>query len=72
MAFNLLPVPPLDGITALGLLLSEQGARQVGEIGRNPSLTFVGIFLAWNLFGYVYDPLFGVGLRLLFPDVSYR
>ena len=28
--FNLLPIPPLDGWSALGLILPESGARKLG------------------------------------------
>jgi Zn-dependent protease len=69
--FNLLPVPPLDGITALGLLLSEEGARRVALIGRNPSFTFVGILIAWKLLDYIFNPLFLLGLKLLYPGTNY-
>ena len=70
-AFNMLPVPPLDGITAIGLVLKEDSARKVALIGRNPSYTFVGILIAWKIFDYVFDPVFLLGLRLLYPGVAY-
>lgn len=70
-AFNLLPVPPLDGISAIGLAMTEEGARKVALLGRNPSLRFVGIFLAWKLFDFIFDPLFMLGLKLLFPGENY-
>jgi Zn-dependent protease len=70
-AFNILPVPPLDGITAIGLELSEENARKVALLGRNPSFTFVGIFIAWQIFNYVFNPLFLFGLRLLYPGETY-
>jgi hypothetical protein len=64
-------VPPLDGITAIGLVLSEENARKVALLGRNPSFTFVGIFIAWQIFNYVFNPLFLFGLRLLYPGETY-
>jgi len=70
-AFNMLPVPPLDGITAIGLLMSEENARKVALLGRNPSFTFVGIFIAWRVFDYVFNPLFLLGLKLLYPGETY-
>ena len=70
-AFNMLPVPPLDGITAIGLLMSEENARKVALLGRNPSFTFVGIFIAWQIFNYVFNPLFLLGLKLLYPGETY-
>jgi Zn-dependent protease len=70
-AFNMLPVPPLDGITAIGLVMSEENARKVALIGRNPSFTIVGILIAWKVFDYVFNPLFLLGLKLLYPGESY-
>ncbi len=70
-AFNMLPVPPLDGITALGLVMSEDRARSLGNLGRNPSYTFVGILIAWRVFDYIFDPLFLLGLKLLYPGETY-
>jgi Zn-dependent protease len=70
-AFNMLPVPPLDGITAIGLVLSEEAARRVAHLGRNPSFTFVGILIAWRVFDYIFNPIFLLGLKLLYPGVAY-
>jgi len=70
-AFNMLPVPPLDGITAVGLILTEDAARRVALIGRNPAFTFAGILIAWNVFDYIFSPVFLFALRLLYPTYSY-
>ena len=70
-AFNMLPVPPLDGITAIGLILSEEAARKAANLGRNPSFTFVGILIAWNVFDYIFNPIFLLGLKLLYPFETY-
>lgn len=70
-AFNLLPVPPLDGISVITLFMSEDQARRFSDWSRNPSFTFVGILLAWKVFDYVFNPLFLLGLKLLYPGESY-
>lgn len=64
-AFNLLPIPPLDGWSALGLVLPESAARRMEELGRGLGiLTLVGLLIAWQVFGQFYGPVmrFAVGL----------
>ena len=70
--FNLFPMPPLDGITALGVFLPERAALRVAQWGHNPALMLLGIVIAWQAFGYIFDPLFTLGLNLLYPGHSYH
>jgi Zn-dependent protease len=72
MAFNLLPVPPLDGITAIGIALPEKAALRVAQWGHNPALMLLGMVIAWRVFGYLFSPLFTLGLNLLYPGHSYH
>lgn len=71
-AFNLLPLPPLDGSGALPLLLSKQATTRYQDfIWSNPALGWVGLFVAWKLFDVVFDPIFFAAVNLLYPGVSY-
>lgn len=71
--FNLLPLPPLDGSGVVPLFLSETRARAYMELVGNPSYSFIGIFIAWNLFDYVYSPLHLIFINLLFyPYAQYQ
>lgn len=65
-AFNLLPVPPLDGNATLGLLLPESWARRLADVGQNRTLALVGILLAWKFFDVVFQPIFSVALGLIY------
>jgi Zn-dependent protease len=66
-AFNLLPVPPLDGWSALGLILPESGARKLRDLSQSfGMLSIVGLLIAWQFFGYLYSPIFRSALRLLY------
>ena len=67
--FNLLPVPPLDGNTAVTLLLSEEAGRRFRAFSRSYGL--VGLLLAWFLFGRLFSPLFTLALNLLHPGAHY-
>ncbi len=65
-AFNLIPVPPLDGSTAIGLILSEKAALRFSGWLREPAFSFAGLIIAWRLFDYVAGPLFRIGLTALY------
>ena len=65
-AFNLLPVPPLDGSTAVGLFLSERAALRFAELARTPMFSLMGLLVAWRLFDYVVRPLFSIGRATFF------
>jgi Zn-dependent protease len=69
--FNLLPVPPLDGTSALGVILPESLARRVANLGRNRSFALFGLLLAWMLFDYIFRPVFTAALNLLYPGAGY-
>ena len=64
--FNLLPVPPLDGATVLGLLFSEETALKIYEATRQPGFQLVGLLIAWNVFDRVFLPVFVYALKLLY------
>jgi Zn-dependent protease len=69
--FNLLPLPPLDGsgiaITALG----DNLARKYMNVLNNPSFALIGLFVAWRVFGYVFDPVHLFAINLLYPGFEY-
>jgi len=70
--FNLIPVPPLDGFSAIGLLLPESGARRFQELGHSiRGFTMIGLLIAWYVFTPVFGPLFTLSLSALYPGQSY-
>ena len=69
--FNLLPLPPLDGSAVLPMLFSDDTARRYQELLRRPGFSLLGLVLAWRVFPYLYDPLLGLALRLLYPGSGY-
>jgi Zn-dependent protease len=71
MSFNLLPVPPLDGNTAIGLLMSEQAALRFYDFSRQPGFMMIGLLVAWNVFGQMFNPIFLGAVRLLYPTLTY-
>ena len=66
VAFNLMPVPPLDGATVIGLLMPEEMALKLLDFMRQPGLSLIGILLAWHLFGEIFSPIFLFAARTLY------
>ena len=70
--FNLLPVPPLDGFGAIGLLLKEDAAGRFQQLGRQlRGFNMIGLLIAWQLFDPIFDPIFTLALRALYPGYGY-
>ncbi len=67
--FNLLPVPPLDGNTAVTLLMSDGVAIRFLDWTRRQGL--LGILLAWVVYGRIFDFIFRVSLAALYPGMRW-
>jgi len=65
-AFNLLPVPPLDGAMVITLALPAAPARRVRAATALPGLAFVGLLAAWQLCPMLTRPLLDLALGLLY------
>lgn len=63
--FNLLPVPPLDGHSAVGLVLPEDLFRRWLVLVRSPMFSLLGLLVAWRYFDVIFGPVFFFALRLL-------
>ena len=70
-AFNLLPVPPLDGNNGITLLMSRRTALRFLDWTGNPSFRMVGILLAWVVFGKLFRYIFVFALNALYPGARY-
>jgi Zn-dependent protease len=64
--FNLIPVPPLDGASVMGLFVSEQNARRLQEWMAQPMLAFGGIVLAWLVMRAIAGPVLGAAIDVLY------
>jgi Zn-dependent protease len=64
--FNLIPVPPLDGASVMGLFVSEQNARRLQEWMAQPILAFGGIVLAWLVMRAIAGPVLGAAIDVLY------
>ena len=70
--FNLLPLPPLDGFSVLGLVLPDQYAASIQAFHSNGATSMFGLVIAWRVFPLFTDPLFSLLLKLVHPGESYR
>ena len=70
-AFNLLPLPPLDGSGVLPLVIPERAAQRYQEFMRQPTWSLLGLVIAWNVFGEIFSPILLVALNVLYPEVGY-
>ncbi len=69
---NMLPIPPLDGSGALPLLLSDRTIPRYQQfIWTQPGLALIGIIIAWQVFGQIFQPIFLFAVNIVHPGVSY-
>lgn len=70
--FNLIPVPPLDGSGIIPFLLSKERAVIYMDFLHGSQLSFIGLFVAWKVFDYIFDPVHLLFINLLYPDYGYH
>ena len=64
--FNLIPVPPLDGSSVVGLFVSEENARRLQEWMTQPMLAFGGLLLAWMVMRMIVTPVLNFAVGILY------
>jgi Zn-dependent protease len=69
--FNMLPLPPLDGATAIGGLLPERAALGLHQFFSSPAFSLLGILIAWQLFPHFARPIFSAIVALVHPADRY-
>jgi Zn-dependent protease len=70
-AFNLIPLPPLDGASVLGLFVPEGTAIQIRELTHTPMFQLIGLLIAWRIFPVIVGPLFELILKAVHPTLGY-
>ena len=69
--FNMLPVPPLDGASAITGVLPDGAARLVRAVNASPAISMLGLLVAWQLFPQLARPIFSALLELVHPGDIY-
>lgn len=70
-AFNLIPLPPLDGASVLGLFVPEGTAIRIRELSHAPMFQLLGLLIAWRIFPAIVGPLFELILKVVHPGLGY-
>jgi Zn-dependent protease len=70
-AFNLIPLPPLDGASVIGLFVPESTAIRIRELSHTPMFQLVGLLIAWRIFPAIVGPLFELILKAVHPSLGY-
>ena len=65
--FNLVPVPPLDGNTAVTIFMSDRAALHFISWTRSQGLGMAGLLLAWVLYDRIFETIFRVAIAALYP-----
>jgi Zn-dependent protease len=69
-AFNLLPVPPLDGHAGIMVAMPEGVARRyIDWIQHSRNFALLGLIVAWSLFDRLFQPIFFFAVRTLYAGV---
>jgi Zn-dependent protease len=64
--FNLLPLPSLDGSSLPLLFLPASLGQSYLALMWNPTARFAGLFLAWQGFRYIFEPIRRLAVQALF------
>ena len=63
--FNLLPLPGLDGSGVIPIFMNKRMATSYSNAISNPGFAFLSLFIAWQLFPYIFTPAFSFAMSLL-------
>jgi Zn-dependent protease len=66
LVFNLIPVPPLDGVAIGELILKGDTLYKYRQIMSHPGLRTFGIFIAWIVMRSIYSPIHTFALNALY------
>jgi Zn-dependent protease len=70
-AFNLIPLPPLDGASVIAIFLPTNAEVKLRELSHNPVFQIVGLLVAWRVFPVIVGPLFRFVLTAVHPGLRY-
>lgn len=70
-AFNLIPLPPLDGASIVGIALPAHFSRRMRELSGSPMFQLAGLVVAWRIFPVIVQPIFAAVIKLVHPALTY-
>ncbi len=72
LVFNLIPLPPLDGSGIFMLVCPAAWVNTLMNIRRHPGFNYIGIFVAWQVIGWIYRPIQLFAVNMLYPGSYYN
>lgn len=63
---NIMPIPPLDGSSAIPLFLNTRQTQRYREIIHQPVVSMVGILLIFMSIKYIFPPVYSLAIRILY------
>lgn len=68
--FNLMPIPPLDGYSVLGLILPEDVFLRLLNMAHSGGFSILGLIVAYQVFPHLVRPVLSTALHLFMLPVS--
>lgn len=69
--FNMIPLPPLDGSEIITLFFNPKHIDRYHQFINNPAMSFIGIFVAWQVFDLIFSTFYTISLNILYPGAHY-
>lgn len=66
MVFNLIPLPPLDGTSAMEFILSGESLYKYRSLVHESGLRTFGILIAWYIMKIIFPPIHLAAVNLLY------
>ncbi len=63
---NLLPLPSLDGSSVITIFMPKSMANTFSETINNPALSLLSLFIAWQIFPYIFEPIYSFARQIFF------
>jgi Zn-dependent protease len=70
-AFNLIPLPPLDGASVITLFVPERAGEMIREWSGTPMFQLAGLLVAWRVFPEIARPLFRLVVDAVHPGLYF-
>jgi Zn-dependent protease len=71
-AFNLLPLPPLDGSGIFMFFCTTDSAARFFQSLRHPGLNYFGLMISWRVMDAIFPSIQSFAVNVLYPGMNYQ
>lgn len=71
LIFNLIPIPPMDGSSALALFTPQHLVRKYREAFAAPMMPLIGLGIAWFLFAEFFDSAYLTAINIVYSGLEH-